>query len=323
MGLKSLYIPKPAIVFFAVFAALPLISSNPYHVRIFTIVVLYASFVYAANIIIGESRQLFLCMSALAGISAYTSSILSISLGINPWLTIPAGILFSAAVGGLLSYVSIVRGLGEIFVAIVTLTFTLIFENVVLGLRWLTMGETGLVTPALWWPFQEIAGKRVAGYYTILIFTLLVTLLYANLVRSRLGVALRAIRSDRVSAEVVGIDVTRYNVIAAAIGSGILALGGAFYGYFIGMISPGIFSPSMDIAIILMLVLGGIRTLYGPLIGSVAIVFVLETTRGLGQLTLTFLGVLLVVLILTFREGISSIIERAATRLSGAGLREG
>ena len=315
MNPKFPYIPRPILAFFAVFAILPLISSNPYHVRIFTIVVLYAAFVYAANIIIGESRQLFLCMSALAGISAYTSSILSLSFGVNPWLTIPAGILFSAAIGALLSYVSIVRGLGEIFVAIVTLTFTLIFENVVLGLRWLTMGETGLVTPALWWPFQEIAGKRVASYYTILIFTFLVAVLYANLVRSKLGVALRAIRSDKVSAEVVGIDVTRYNVIAVSIGSGILALGGAFYGYFNGMISPGIFSPSMDIAIILMLVLGGIRTLYGPLIGSVAIVFVLETTRGLGQLTLTFLGVLLVVLILTFREGISSIIERAAARL--------
>jgi len=316
--MKRVEIPKPAVAFFLIFALLPLLFSNPYHLRILTIIAIYASFVYAANIIIGESRQLFLCMSALAGISAYTSAILANSYSLNPWITIPAGVLFSVGVGAMLSYVSIVRGLGEIFVAIVTLTFTLIFENVILGLRWLTMGETGLVTPVLWWPLQEIIGRRMASYYTILLFAFLVSIFYANFVRSRLGIALRAIRSDRISAEVVGIDVTKYNVIAASIGSAILAITGSFYGYFNGMISPGIFSPSMDIVIILMLLLGGLRTLYGPLIGSMAIVLVLESTRGFGQLTLTFLGIMLVILILAFREGISPIAEKAFARISGS-----
>ena len=315
MNLKVLHIPLPAITFFALLAILPLVFGNPYQLRILSIIVLYASFVYAANIIIGESRQLFLCMSALAGISAYTSSILSLSLGLNPWLTIPAGILFSTVIGGLLSYVSIVRGLGEIFVAIVTLTFTLIFENVILGLRWITMGETGLVTPVLWWPFQEMMGRRLASYYTLLFFAFVVSVLYANLVRSKLGIGLRAIRSDKISAEVIGIDVTKYNVIAASIGSAILALGGSLYGYFNGMVSPGMFSPSMDITILLMLILGGLRSLYGPLIGSAVIVLVLETTRGLGQLTLTFLGIMLIILILAFREGLSSIIGRVVARI--------
>lgn len=312
------HIPKPAIVFFLVFVSLPFFFNNPYQLRILTIIAIYASFVYAANIIIGESRQLFLCMSALAGISAYTSAILAISYNLNPWLTIPAGIIFSVAVGAMLSYVSIVRGLGEVFVAIVTLTFALIFENVVLGLRSITMGETGLVMPVLWWPMQEIFSRRMASYYTILILAVLTSIFYANFVKSRLGIALKAIRSDKVSAEVIGIDAIKYNVIAASIGSAILALTGSFYGYFNGMISPGIFSPSMDIVIILMLLLGGLRTLYGPLIGATVIVVVLELTRGFGQLTLTFLGVLLIILILAFREGISSIAEKAAITLSNS-----
>ncbi len=314
--MPRIYIPKPTIIFLLIFASLPFIFNNPYQLRILTIIAIYSSFVYAANIIIGESRQLFLCMSALAGISAYTSSILSLTYNINPWLTIPAGILFSVVVGALLSYVSIVRGLGEVFVAIVTLTFTLIFENIILGLRSITMGETGLVTPILWWPLQEILGRRMASYYTILVFTFIVSVFYFNFVKSKLGVALRAIRSDKISAEVVGIDVTKYNVIAASIGSGILALTGSFYGYFNGMVSPGIFSPSMDIVVILMLLLGGLRSFYGPIIGATAIVLVLESTRGFGQLTLTFLGVMLVVLILTFREGISVMAERAFERIS-------
>ena len=181
--MRRVEIPKPAVIFFLIFAVLPFVFSNPYQLRILTIIAIFASFVYAANIIIGESRQLFLCMSALAGISAYTSAILASSYNLNPWITIPAGVLFSVVVGAMLSYVSIVRGLGEVFVAIVTLTFTLIFENVVLGLRWLTMGETGLVTPVLWWPLQEILGRRVASYYTILLFAFLVSMFYANFVR--------------------------------------------------------------------------------------------------------------------------------------------
>jgi len=301
--------PKKILAPFLIFTLLPFFLKNPYYLRIFTIIAIYTSLVYGANIIIGESRQLFLCMSALAGISAYTSAILAKSYSIDPWITIPAGVLLSVAFGMLLSYVSIVRGLGEIFVAIVTLTFTLIFENVVLGLRSLTMGETGLITPTLWWPFQEIIGRREAGYYTILIFAFLTSLFYANLVRSKFGTALKAIRSDKVSAEVIGIDVTKHNVMAASIGSGILALAGSFYGYFNGMISPGIFSPSMDIVILLMLLLGGLRKEIGPIIGSTAIVLLVESTRGFGQLTLTFLGIMLIVLILTFRGGIASILE--------------
>ncbi len=300
---------------FIVLGILPVVIKNPYQLRVLTNIAVFISFTYAANIIFGESRQLFLCMSALSGMGAYTSGIISIHLGIDPWITLLAGILVSTAVGALLSYVSVSRGLGVIFVAIVTLAFTLIFENAVLGLRELTMGETGLLMPSLRWPLESFIDRRLASFYTILVFSAFSAFIYFILVRSKLGIGLRAMRSDSVSSEAIGIDVTKYNVMAASIGSAILGLNGGLYAYFLGMSSPGIFSPSMDITIFLMLILGGFGTLSGPIIGSIVIILIQEFTRGLGQLTMTFFGVLLVVLILIFREGLSSILERAGRYL--------
>lgn len=300
---------------FIILGFFPAIIKNPYQLRVLTNIAVFISFTYAANIIFGESRQLFLCMSALSGMGAYASGILSIHLGIDPWITLLIGILVSTAMGALLSYVSVSRGLGVIFVAIVTLAFTLIFENAVLGLRELTMGETGLLMPALKWPLQNLMDRRLASYYTILIFSALSAFIYSALVRSRLGIGLKAMRSDSVSSEAIGIDVTKYNVMAAGIGSAILGLNGGLYAYFLGMSSPGIFSPSMDITIFLMLILGGFGTLAGPIIGTIVIILIQELTRGLGQLTMTFFGILLVILILIFREGLSSIIEKAGRYL--------
>jgi branched-chain amino acid transport system permease protein len=252
-------------------------------------------------------------MSAISGIAAYTSAILSIELGLNPWLTILIGIAFSTAVGSLLSYVSVSRGLGVIFVAIVTLAFTLIFENTILGLRSITMGETGLVVPTLWWPLEGLFGRRLASYYVILAYSAIVALIYFMLIHSKFGMALKAIRSDNVSAEVIGIDVTKHQVMAVALGSSILGMGGSLYAYYQGMASPGVFSPLMDITIFLMLILGGFGAPIGPIVGAVFIILIQELTRGLGQLTMTFFGGLLVVLILIFREGIASIFDKVAT----------
>ena len=307
--------PLVLLIVFIVLAVIPAILSNPYQLRVLTTIAAFISFTYAANIIFGESRQLFLCMSAISGIGAYTSAILSLQFGINPWITIIAGVIFSTAVGSALSYVSVSRGLGVIFVAIVTLAFTLIFENAILGLRTITMGETGLLMPRLWWPLEGVLERRLASYYIMLIFSGLVSLIYITLVRSRFGMALKAIRSDIISAEAIGIDATKHNVMAAALGSAILGMGGCLYAYYLGMASPGIFSPSMDITIFLMLILGGFGTPAGPVIGPIVIVLIQELTRGLGQLTMTFFGILLVILILIFREGVSSILDKIVVNL--------
>lgn len=118
----------------AVLLILPLIFTGRYYLRVLTQMAFFTTFASAFGLLFGRTNQLFLCIAALAGLSAYTSGLLVSRLGIWHWPTIVIGAMLSSAVAAGLSYVSNVRRLGVVFVAIMTLAFQLIFENMVVGL---------------------------------------------------------------------------------------------------------------------------------------------------------------------------------------------
>lgn len=285
-----------------VLAVLPLaVGGSLSYMRLLTQMLVFMVYTVAFNLIFGHTRQLFLCLGALAGSAAYLSAVITGQLGLALWLTVPLGVLVAGAIGALFSYASVRRGLGAMFVGIVTLAFSLVFENLILGLRELTRGETGLETRNL--GFGLLSNEWVS-YYVFVAVLLLSLLAYHYLVRSPVGVAFRAISDDELTAELAGIDVTRYKVLAAFLGSALLGLAGSLYGYYNGFISPVIFSmAAVDVVVLVMLLFGGMGTLFGPIIGGAVFTVVNELVRSLGQLNLLVYGVLLVILFL-FREGL-------------------
>jgi ABC-type branched-subunit amino acid transport system permease subunit len=292
-----------------VLAAVPmLIGDSSYYLRIATIALVYMSWTVAFNLIFGHTRQLFLCLGAIAGSTAYIAAVLTKQLHISIWLTMPVGIGIAAALGALFSYVSVTRGLGVIFVGIVTLTFSLIFQNLALGLRQYTNGETGLVTHGLGFPLLE---HGMSSYYIFLAVLLFALLVYSFLMNSRLGVAFRALSDDEVTAELSGINVTACKVIAAAVGSAILGMVGGLYGFYNGIVSPSVFSfVSVDIPVLIALMLGGMRTRVGPVLGAAAFAIIDELVRPFGQLNVLVYGVLLIVLFVVFREGLVPVLGK-------------
>lgn len=282
---------------------------SAYYLRLATIMLTYMSYVMAFNIIFGHTGQLFLCTGALAASSAYLSVVMTRELGVPPWVTIPLGVLCAGAIGALFSYVSVRRGLGVIFVGMVTLVFTFVFYNLILGLRGLTHGEDGLVTRGLGLGIFE---NPWSSYYIFLAILLLSLLFYHFLMRSRIGFAFRALRDDELTAELAGIDVTRYKVLAAFIGSVLLGIVGSLYSYYNGFINPDVFSfVRVDVVVLVMLLFGGMATLLGPILGGAVFTAVHEVVRPLGALSLLVYGVLLVVLFLTFREGLVMALRKA------------
>lgn len=296
-----------------VLASVPVVLGGGLHSsRITTVMLAYMTYTVAFNLIFGHTKQLFLCVGALAGSSAYLSVVLVRELGLPPVLTIGLGTLFAAALGGLLSYVAVRRALGVIFVGVVTLAVSLIFQNLLLGLREYTNGETGLVTEGLG---IGLARHPAASYYVFLALLLVALALYLGLLSSRAGVAFRALSEDELTAELAGIDVTRYKVLAAVVGSALLGLAGALFADYNGFISPSIFSLAhVDIVILIALLLGGMRTLLGPVIGGAVFAVIDEAVRPFGQVTVLVYGVLLIVLFLAFRDGLVPLLRRA-TRL--------
>jgi ABC-type branched-subunit amino acid transport system permease subunit len=297
------------VILALVLALVPAVASgSPYYLRLATLTLVYMAWTVAFNLIFGDTKQLFLCLNALAGAAGYVTVVLTKQFDLSPWLSVPIGVATAAGLGALFSYVAVLRGLGIIFVGIVTLAFSLIFHNLVLGLRQFTNGETGLVTRGLGFPLLE---QPLPAYYLFLAVLLIALGVYYALMASRMGMAVRALSDDELTAELSGVDVTWYKVLAAAVGSAILGLVGSLYAFYNGIVSPSVFSfVSIDIPVLIALLLGGMRTRLGPIIGAAAFALIEELVRPFGQLNVLVYGILLIVLFVAFREGLVPMLRK-------------
>ncbi|MCS7094450.1 MAG: branched-chain amino acid ABC transporter permease [Thaumarchaeota archaeon] len=297
----------------AVLIVLPFVFTGRYYWRILTQMAYFTVFAGSFALLFGGTNQLFLCVAALAGISAYVSGLLSLHFGLSQWLTIVIGSVMSAGVAAGLSYVSNVRKLGVAFVAILTLSFQLIFENVVTGLVSVTGGDTGFRPPTLsLGPLEATLGLELTNYFIAVSLAILwIVVRYWLLERSRWGLIMKAVKSEELASEVVGINVTRVKVIVASISGFVIGAAGALYGYFNGLVAPIYYSfASIDILSQVMAVFGGLASVMGPVIGSVIFTYINENVRYLGPISLSVYGAVLVILFSVFRNGLVSVLRR-------------
>jgi branched-chain amino acid transport system permease protein len=275
--------------------------------------VLFAAYTIGFNVIFGSTGQLFLCTGALAGLGGYGSAILSERHGIPMVLSMVLASLVAAVTGGVLSWVAVSRSLGVIFTGIVTLAFSLSFENLLLGQRDLTGGETGLVVDA---GSDTFLGEQVAPFYVFLGLVVAYLAVYRALQRSHIGWAFRALRDDEIAAELAGVDVKRYRVFAGTLGSGMIGLAGALYAHSEGFISPRTFSfGEVDVLVIVMLAFGGIGSLLGPVVGAAAFTVLEEWIDSFDEYRLIIYGSVILVLFLALPRGVVPTVLALVTRL--------
>ncbi len=275
----------------------------------------FAGYATSFNVIFGATGQLFLCLGALAGVAGYTSAILTDRAGMPLVIGLLAGTALACLLGGLFSWISVRRSLDTIFTGIVTLTFALGFENLLLGQREWTGGETGLVIDT---GSEGFLAGDTGGYYTFLAVLALFLILFRLLQRSHYGWAFRALKDDEMTAEHAGVDVARYLIAAGAIGSAMIGVIGALYAHHEGFVSPTSYAfHHVDVRTLVMLAFGGINTLLGPVIGAVSFGFIDEWLRDLGQLRVAIYGAVLVSLFLGFSDGVGPAVAKAVKRVTG------
>lgn len=274
---------------------------------------LFATYAIAFNVIFGSTNQLFLCVGALAGIGGYTSALLADRAGMPTPLGIVAAAALAATVGGVISWVAVSRSLGVIFTGIITLAFSLAFQNLLLGQRGLTGGETGLVIRA---GEGTLLRELVPPYYLFLALMVVYLVVYRLLHKSHVGWAFRALRDDQTTAQLAGVDVARYRVYAGMVGSVMLGLAGALYAHTEGYIAPSTFAfGEVDVVVLVMLAFGGIGTMLGPVLGAVVFTVLDEILVEFGQLRVVIYGALIVVLFLGFKRGAISAIASLFRRI--------
>lgn len=281
---------------------------------------LFAGYAVAFNIIFGSTGQLFLCVGALAGIGGFGSAIFADRVGLPMVVAWVVAAVCASAIGAALSWVSVKRGLGTIFIGVVTLAASLSFQQLIFGLRDLTGGESGIFVEA---GKDTFLHDEVAPYYVFLGLLVVYLIVFRLLQRSRVGWAFHALRDDQLAAELSGIDVGRYRVYAATVGSAMLGLAGAIWAHSgRGYIGPSTYAfGEVDVRVLVMLSLGGIGTLLGPVIGAVGLTWLDELLIDYHELRLVFYGIVLIVLFIGLRRGIgptvADLVKRIGARRPG------
>ena len=310
---QGITIQKVGIVL-AVAAALafPQLGLKNYYLHIAVLSLLHILLALGLNLIAGYAGQLSLAHAAFFGIGAYTTALLTLNQHWSFWLTAPIG----AVVAGLVAVaigLPTLRLKGPYFV-ISSMGFGEIVRLIFLNWQSVTRGPNGL--PGIPAPDPINLGfvkltfeSRMESYYLILFVLFGVLILYYNLVNSRIGRALRAIRNDYIAAQVMGIHIAFYRILAFAGGAALAGLTGALYSGYIRFISPDTFTSGESINILIMMVIGGMGTIVGPIIGAVAITYLLETMRVFAEYRLVIYGLLMFVVILYMPQGVAGMLE--------------
>jgi branched-chain amino acid transport system permease protein len=305
----------PIVATAATLAVLPPVwfGDSPYTTSLAVQALVFASYGVGFNLIFGSTNQLFLCIGALAGIGGYTTAIVADRASLHIVAAIAVGTAGAALVGGLLSWIAVRRSLGVIFTGIVTLVFSLAFANVLLGERDLTGSETGLlVTPS---PL-ELGDDRVGGYYLFAGLLVAFLVVFHVLQLSHMGWAFRALRDDEVAAELAGVDVARYRIYAATVGSAMIGLTGALYAYSAGFISPATYAfERVDVRVLVLVAFGGLGTLLGPVIGAGVFAVLDERLSTSLELREVLYGAFVIAIFLGFRRGVVHAFVALANRL--------
>lgn len=263
---------------------------------------IYAAYGVGFNLIFGTTNQLFLCVGALGGIGAYTTTLLSNRQGVPMLAALILGGLAAAVVGGLLSWISVRRSLQVIFIGIITLVFSLALGDLLVGDQGLTGGDTGLVVNAA---ATGLADTQIGGYYLFAAVVVAFLVVFRALQLTRFGWAFRALRDNQTAAELAGVAVARYRIYAATIGSTMIGLTGALFAYSDGYISPSTFAfNQIDVTVLVLVAFGGLGSLLGPVIGATAFAFIDRALSGSGQLRELLYGAFVIALFLAFRRGV-------------------
>jgi branched-chain amino acid transport system permease protein len=291
---------RASLAIVAVLALVPLGVSSPYTLGIVIVSMYFAMLALGWNLLAGFTGQFSLAPAAFAMLGAYATALLDYHLKAPLAIGIPAAILGTAALGWLLGRV-VLRLRGP-YLALTTLSFAEIARVVIGNSIGFTRGDLGLNVPALF-------ASRVGYYYLVLAVLAAVLVLLFVLMRARPGRFWLAIRDDETGAESRGINVVRYKTLAFALSCAICGLAGSLYGTFSQLVSPELGLLLQTGLVIAMVVIGGIGTLTGPLLGALLVYLASEWMREFGNIQLVVFAALVIVFARFFRTGLWGLVS--------------
>jgi branched-chain amino acid transport system permease protein len=258
--------------------------ANDYLLTVLITILYFAYTGQAWNVMMGFAGQLSLGHAIYVGLGAYTAAALYVHFGVAPWLGLPAAIVVAIACGAIIGFLAFRFGVSGVYFAILTIAFA---EFARIGFDHFTWvnGSSGFFLPVanysrndLW----NLRGNPAMFYYVMLALTAAAFVLCHLLMKSRMGYYWLAIREDEVAARSLGINTFRYKMYAVVISAGMTAVAGVLFAFYYNNLFPEqVFHISRSIELILGPIIGGIGTLFGPIIGAFLLTGLSELMQNL------------------------------------------
>mgnify|MGYP003384377802 CR=1 FL=1 len=278
-----------------------LVLPSTYYFRIATLVLIAGLSATGLNLLLGYAGQISLGHAGFVAIGAYAVAILPATFGVPSLVAVLCGTFLSAVVALVIGK-PILR-LKDHFLAVATLAFGILIAMVLNNEQWLTGGPDGMAVPRV-----ELFGIRIRSaqswYWICGGVLVLAVVLARNLLDSSTGRALRALHDSEVAARSAGIDVARIKSIVFVISAVFASLSGSLYALFNGHVTPDIASFLNSIEIVTMVVLGGMGSLSGGLVGAVILVVLPQALSFFHEYEHLLLGVLMILILVFMRAGI-------------------
>jgi branched-chain amino acid transport system permease protein len=311
---KEITFPIGYIALLILLFAIPLMTQEPYTLHILCLIGINIIFACSINAILNVG-ELNLAQAAFMGIGAYSSTLLVMRLNLSFWFALPIAMVITAIVSLPIGYLTL-RFKGAYF-----LLFTFLFAELVrvlLSNFWIGLfggipGLTNIPRPSIHLGdlVQVDFSSKIHFYYLILILTLFTVFVMRRIDRSRIGMVFKAISLSNALSESIGISSMKFKILGCAMGCLFAGLAGSLYAHFVGIITPPDFSIHAVLAPIAFVVVGGIGSVFGPIIGTVFLMILSHFfLRQFGFYELLIYGVIIVLIIRFMPEGLISLPRR-------------
>lgn len=300
---------RASVIVILLLALAPLFIGSPYYLGVIIVGMYFAMIALSWNLIAGFTGQFSLAPAAFAMLGAYTPALLSYHFSIPVLIGVVAAIIATGLIGYLLG--CIVLRLQGPYLALTTLAFAEISRLVISNAITITRGDQGLNVPTL-------LDSRYGYYYLFLSVLAVVLLLMYRLMRSKVGRFWMAIRDDVIGAESRAINVVRYKTMAFCLSCALCGVAGALYGTFSRLASPELGMLGQTGLVIAMVVIGGLGSLTGSLVGALLVYVGSEWMRAFGGMQMIVFSALVIVFARYFSKGIWGYVHLYCRRWKGS-----
>ncbi|MFA4910778.1 MAG: branched-chain amino acid ABC transporter permease [Desulfobacteria bacterium] len=291
----------------------PFIVTNTYYISTMVFVGINGIIAIGLSLLMGYAGQISIGHAAFFGLGAYTSAVLTAKLGFHPWGAFFLGILLSSCIALIIGIPSL--KLKGHYLAMATLGFGEITYIVFNELTDITGGPSGIGDI----PKISLAGYTmntdIKYYFFVWAFLLLILTLSLNLIHSRIGRALRSIHDSEVAANAMGVNTSKLKIQVFMISAVFGSVAGSLYTHYVTFVSPGSFGLFFSILLVMMVVIGGMHSVWGALIGAALLTIMPEFLRALKDFEIFVYGAVLLLIMIFLPRGLIGGLEYLFSRL--------